>query len=173
MGVKIMEPDINERHRHFLALAYEYAKANSSDQRTQNGAVIVDSATQEVISMGANRFPVGVKPLPERLQPEHKKSYLEHAERDAIFSALRLGKNTIGATMYVPWFACSDCAKAIIGAGITTVVGHLAACSVKTPWQDTIDIGLTLLQEANIKYIYYDKNVGVSALRFSGELVDR
>jgi len=92
--------DKNEVDSHFLKLAYEHAKNASPDPRTQNGAVIVNPNTSEIISYGANRFPDGIKNLPERLLPENKKNYLEHAERDAIFSALRQGKSTQGATLY-------------------------------------------------------------------------
>jgi dCMP deaminase len=162
-----------EMDRHFLELAYEYAKKFSPDPRTQNGAVIVNPNTLEIISYGANRFPDGVKNLPERLQPENKRDYLEHAERDAIFSALRQGKNTQGATMYVPWFACSDCAKAIIGAGIRCVVGHLTPCATTNTWTPSINIGLTMLEEANVNYRYFDGVIGVKNLRFSGEIVER
>jgi dCMP deaminase len=164
---------INEEDRHFLSLAYEFAKQHSSDPRTQNGAVIVKPDTGEIISYGANRFPVGVKHLQERLLPEYKRDYLEHAERDAIFAALRDGKNTVGTTLYVPWFACSDCAKAIIGAGITRVVGHLAPCLTKTSWSDTIKIGLELLKEANVEYSYYDGEIGVKDIFFAGETICR
>jgi dCMP deaminase len=163
----------SEMDRHFLGLAYEYAKQYSPDPRTQNGAIIVDSNNFEIISYGANRFPNGVSNLPERLHREHKRDYLEHAERDAIFSALRLGKNTVGATMYVPWFACSDCAKAIIGAGITCVVGHHAPCNTANTWSASIDIGLILLNEAKVVYRYYDGQIGVKDVRFGGEIIER
>ncbi|HVY54068.1 MAG TPA: deaminase [Gammaproteobacteria bacterium] len=162
-----------EQDQHFLALAYEYARDYSPDPRTQNGAVIVNPESMEIIGKGANRFPNGVKELPERLEPAYKKSYLEHAERDAIFSAIRQGNNPKGCTMYVPWFACSDCAKAIIGAGIVKVVGHLAPCSASTAWSDTIAIGLRMFEEAGIQYSYYDGVIGVKDLRFNGEIVER
>jgi len=168
-----MAGEINEEDRQFLFLAYEFAKQHSPDPRTQNGAVIVNPGTREIISYGANRFPAGVKHLQERLLPDHKRDYLEHAERDAIFAALRNGKNTVGATLYVPWFACSDCAKAIIGAGITRVVGHLAPCLTKTTWSDTIQIGLELFNETKIEYSYYDGEIGVKDIRFAGETICR
>jgi dCMP deaminase len=163
----------SDMDRHFLGLAYEYAKKHSPDPRTQNGAIIVDSHNFEIISYGANRLPNGVNNLPERLHREHKRDYLEHAERDAIFSALRQGKNTMGATMYVPWFACSDCAKAIIGAGINCVVGHHAPCATANTWSASIDIGLVLLNEAKISYRYYDGQIGVKDVRFGGETIER
>jgi dCMP deaminase len=165
--------EAHEMDRHFLALAYEYAKQNSPDPRTQNGAVIVAPQTNEIIGYGANRFPNGVTNSPERLSPEHKRDYLEHAERDAIFSALRQGNNTVGATMYVPWFACSDCAKAIIGAGIRCVVGHQAPCTATSTWNPSIAIGLVLLREARVNYRYYDGAIGVKDLRFGGETIER
>jgi len=163
----------NENDRYFLAQAYEYAKLHSSDPRTQNGAVIVDPVSSTIISKGTNRFPDKIRNTPERLLPENKRDYLEHAERDAIFSALRQGKSTVGMTLYVPWFACADCAKAIIGAGITSVVGHHAPCSVNTLWSDTIKIGLTLLTEAGVAYSYYDGEIGVENMRFGGETINR
>ena len=135
--------------------------------------MIVDSHTLEVISYGANRFPEGVKNLPERLLPENKRNYLEHAERDAIFSALRQSKITNGATLYVPWFACSDCAKAIIGAGIRYVIGHHAPCSTSNSWSETINIGLTMLKEANVNYRYYEGEIGIKNMLFGGEVIDR
>lgn len=165
--------DLNEKDRYFLALAYEFAKKNSSDPRTQNGAVIVDSNTHEIISYGANRFPDGVNNLSERLHPDHKRDYLEHAERDAIFAALRQGKSTRGAILYCPWFACSDCAKAIIGAGIRCVVGHLAPCTTSGAWTNSITIGLKMFDEAKINYRYFDGIVGVNEMLFAGEIIDR
>jgi len=162
-----------EKDRYFLSQAYEFAKSHSSDPRTQNGAVIVDSITLEIISYGANRFPEGVKKLSERLHPDVKKDYLEHAERDAIFSALRQEKNTRGAILYCPWFACSDCAKAIIGAGIRCVVGHLAPCKTSTTWTNSIDVGLVMFDEANIEYRYFDGVVGVEGMLFGGEIINR
>jgi dCMP deaminase len=166
-------PSNSQTDKHFLGLAYEYAKKFSPDLRTQNGAVILNPQTLEDISYGANRFPDGVHPSQERLQPEHKRDYLEHAERDAIFSALRQGKTTVGAIMYVPWFACSDCAKAIIGAGITHVIGHHAPCHSTTTWKSSIDIGLILFNEAKVQYHYYEGEIGVKDLRFNGETIER
>ncbi|SRR5579883_974889 len=162
-----------EKDRYFLALAYQHAKKFSSDPRTQNGALLIRPDTMKILSLGANRFPDGIKHLPERLLPECKREYLEHAERDAIFSAIRQERVIKGAIMYVPWFACADCAKAIIAVGIKAVIGHLAPCMTETVWAETIKIGLTLLREANIDYHYYDGVVGVDNMLFSGQVVNR
>lgn len=159
--------------QYYLSLAYEYAKKHSSDPRTKNGAIIVDPETNDIISYGANRFPNGVVQLEERLRPEVKRSYLEHAERDAIFSALRQGKSTVGKIMYVPWFACSDCAKAIIGAGIVCVIGHKTPCDRVGDWSESINIGLSLFREAKVAYKYYDGEIGIENFMFNGELVSR
>ena len=105
-----------------LRKAYNYASIVSSDLNTQNGAIIVNNG--EIISMGANSIPLNVKIDDNRLKRPDKYNYIEHAERNAIYNAAKQGKSTYGATMYCPWFACTDCARAIIQSGIKKVVGH-------------------------------------------------
>jgi len=46
----------------------------------------------------------------------------EHAERNAIFGAEKLGKSVKGATMYCTLFPCADCARAIVAAGMRRLV---------------------------------------------------
>lgn len=41
-----------------------------------------------------------------------------HAEMDALFSALRQGKTTVGATLYCTTFPCHNCARHLVTAGI-------------------------------------------------------
>ena len=48
--------------------------------------------------------------------------WIEHAERRVILKALRNGVDLEGGTIVVSLFPCSDCARAIIQAGITKVV---------------------------------------------------
>ncbi|MEK6830923.1 MAG: deaminase [Nanoarchaeota archaeon] len=50
--------------------------------------------------------------------------YIEHAERDVIFSAIEKNADLNGAIMYCPWFACSDCARAIIRFDFKEIIGH-------------------------------------------------
>jgi dCMP deaminase len=132
-----------------LWLAYRYASTHSDDPSTHNGAVLV-TLSGEII-MGANHLPRGVKKTPDRLERPKKYAYMEHAERDTILKAALKGIKTEGATMYVPWYACADCARAIIEAGIVRVVGHKQMFD-KTPerWKASIADGDIMLDEAGV-----------------------
>ena len=76
-----------------------------------------------VVGYGTNHFPCGIEKKQERLERPLKYSLIEHAERDAIYDAAKSGKSTSGTIMYAPWFACADCGRAIIQAGISEVIG--------------------------------------------------
>ena len=118
--------------------------------------------------MGANRFPFGVVKLPERLETAVKLTYMEHAEQDVILRAAYHGIKTQGALLFCPWFACADCARAIIGAGIATVIGHKQMME-KTPerWQSAIDAADVMLDEAGVKRYYYDGPIFDESENFS------
>jgi len=67
-----------------------------------------------------------VKNICENLQIPKVNDLIEfsrsiHAEMDAIFSALRQGKSTVGATLYCTTFPCHNCARHIVTAGIVRV----------------------------------------------------
>lgn len=133
----------------YLWLAYRYASTHSDDPATHNGAILrtVDGR----LIFGANHLPEGVLKTPDRLERPNKYAYMEHAERDVILLAARRGVKTEGATLYVPWYACADCARAIIGAGIIRVVGHKQMFD-KTPerWRASIAQGDEMLDEARV-----------------------
>jgi dCMP deaminase len=104
----------------------------SKDRSRQTGAVIVDYNNTE-ISTGWNGFPRGVDDnRADRHTRPAKYAWTEHAERNAIYKAASLGRATRGCTMYLPWFPCVDCARAIIQSGITKVV------CVEPDWMDPI-----------------------------------
>lgn len=156
-----------------LRLAYEYAKKYSTDPSTQNGAVLIN-AENEPLVFGANHFPSNVRETKERWERPLKYSFVEHAERNVIYSAAKKGIKTDGLTMYCPWFACADCARAIIQAGIVEVVGHkFEGCEGNATWQDTISKAYEMLNEAGIKYRLYEGTIGVNNIRFNGSLVNR
>jgi dCMP deaminase len=142
----------------FLRKAYINARDFSNDPSTQNGSVLVPAGYQSgQVLFGANRFPDGIKVTSERLaNRDTKLAFMQHAERDAIFKAVRNGIPTRDATLYCPWYACIECAKAIIGAGITRVVGHLQALQ-KTPdrWRENIQVAEKMLDEAGVDRVYH------------------
>lgn len=156
-----------------LSQAYTYAAGSSTDPSSQNGAVIVDS-DGKLLSKGANHFPRDVKELPERWERPLKYQFVEHSERNAIYTAARLGHKTQGCTMYVNWYACADCARAIIQAGIVEVVGHQdMADGTPDHWKESVRIGLLMLEEAGVKCRYVKGKIfkgEVFSIRFNGGL---
>ncbi len=96
----------------------------SKDPNTQVGACIV-SEDNKILSMGYNGFPKGCSDdeFPwerEGSEIETKYAYVTHSELNAILNYR--GGSLEGAKIYVSLFPCNECAKAIIQAGIKTVV---------------------------------------------------
>ena len=137
-----MEPE------EYLLLAYEEA-TKSPDPSTQNGSAL---HVGDIVLLDHNRFPDNVEITPERLERPLKYQYIEHAERNAVYAAAKRGHALEGETLYVPWFACSDCARAIIQAGIAEVVGHQRMFD-ETPdrWKGSIKEAMTMLREKGVK----------------------
>jgi dCMP deaminase len=151
----------------YLLMAYQEA-TKSPDPSTQNGAVIV--TTDGVSIYDHNRFPDKVKLTRERLERPLKYEFIEHAERNVIYRCAKLGHSTHGATMYVPWFACSDCARAIIQAGIAHVVGHQRMAN-DTPdrWKESIANAMTMLEEAGVGMTMIEDVLDGPKILFNGK----
>lgn len=158
-------------HREALADAYRIAASCSTDPSTQNAAVIYDNFGQ-VLAEGWNGFPRGFAESPNRWERPQKYQYVEHAERNAIYCAARLGVSTRHATMVAPWAACYDCARAIIQAGIETLIRH-ADCTEfglahGIKWQDLSGPD-DMLREAGILIVDYHGKVGAPEMLHSGK----
>ncbi|NDD52628.1 CMP deaminase [bacterium] len=164
-------PSVQPKARDILLLAEacRHAALHSTDPQTQNGALLV-SRMGEIV-MAANTMPP-IELKPERFERPLKYFYIEHAERNVIYEAAKAGVSTDGATLYCPWFACADCARAIIQAGIKRVVGHVVPW-LETPdrWKDSVKAADEMLDEAKIIRSYLDDELGVS-FRFNGELLE-
>lgn len=96
----------------------------SKDPNTQVGACIV-SKDNKILSMGYNGLPRGCSddefPWCREGDPlDNKYIYTAHSELNAILNYR--GGSLENAKIYVTLFPCNECAKAIIQAGITTVV---------------------------------------------------
>ena len=91
-------------------------KTKSKDRATKVGTVIV-SSDNAVLSIGFNGFPRGVNDdIDERHERTPKGKYLwtEHAERNAIYNAARHGIILEGSRIYLDFYPCARCARAII-----------------------------------------------------------
>lgn len=131
-----------------LKLACLMAKNYSTDPLTQNGAIIVTRHMDTV--RAANNFARGVNNYLERWERPTKYYYVEHAERNVIYEAARLGIATAGGTMYCPLAACADCARAIIQAGIIRLVRRPHDTTMPARWVATCEAGDIQLREAGV-----------------------
>ena len=134
----------------------EAVAAKSNDQSSQHGAIIVDDKNR-IIATGYNGFPRGVKHEGRQERPE-KYHWIEHAERNAIYCAPR---SCEGGTLYVDFFPCSDCARAIIQTGITRVVvseqsgrANVKGSDVQKAerWKDSQEIAKQMFREAGVDF---------------------
>ena len=109
---------------YFMAVA-KLAGMRSKDPNSQVGACIV-SADNKILSLGYNGFPMGCSDdeFPWGRDDEDplktKYVYVTHSELNAILNYR--GGSLEGAKLYVSLFPCNECAKAIIQAGIKTVI---------------------------------------------------
>jgi dCMP deaminase len=110
------------RDLYFLRQAYIHASKNSVDPSTHTGVVIVRDG--EILVRGANHGPGCLFISNEILCSPAKYDWVEHAEQNAVHEAAKHGIGLNKSTIYSPWFPCSPCASAIIGAGIEEVVTH-------------------------------------------------
>lgn len=146
--------------RRLLQEAYKEA-IKSPDLSTQNGALIVNIDDDDVIKAAAcNELPSGVLVTEARLERPLKYKYTEHAERNVIYKAAKAGVKTDKQTMVYPWAACSDCARAIIQAGIATLITHKQAHN-RSPerWVEEIQHAFFMFEEAGVEVIFYDGKV--------------
>jgi dCMP deaminase len=133
-------------------------KLKSKDTKTQIGAVIVGK-DNEIVSTGYNSFPRGLDDTIEERQERPEKYYwFEHAERNAIYNAARIGVSTKGTTMYLShWFPCADCARGIINAGITTLYcDRPDDTSKSSSYIESFKRSKEMLIEADVKICFYE-----------------
>lgn len=155
----------NDGHRDMLKIAYDHGNNNSPDPSTKNGAILV-RGHDNIVSFGVNRFPAGIAETKSRLEDRATKyRIVVHAEHSAILAAAKHGVGTKLLTMYCPFYACTECAKSIINAGIREVIGHaqlMAIAFEHTTWVESIRLAWQTLQEAGVKCTLYDGKVGVT-----------
>ena len=123
----------------------------SKDRGRKVGAVIV-GPDNEVRSTGFNGIPRGVNDnVEERHDAETGEKYLwvSHAERNAIYNAALLGVSTKNCTIYVPWYPCIECAKAIIQSGIGKIVCFEPDLA-DSNWGRDFEKSLIILGEGNV-----------------------
>ena len=141
---------------YFINIA-EQVKLKSKDNKTKIGVVIVGK-DNEIVSTGYNSFPRGINDdVEERQERPEKYFWFEHAERNAIYNAARIGVSTLGTTMYMTCgISCADCARAIINSGISKIVLREGKGATNEKWQESAVRSMIMFKEAGVLVEYYD-----------------
>jgi dCMP deaminase len=139
--------------RRFMDLA-RHVGYWSKDRSRQVGCVIV-GPDNSVRAIGINGFPRGLDDENEhRHQRPAKYLWTEHAERNAIYVAARNGIALAGSKMYLPWFPCVDCARAIVQAGINELVA-IEPDTSDPQWGAAFVVSIELLREAGVQVRFW------------------
>ena len=138
---------------YFMGVA-KLSGMRSKDPNSQVGSCIV-SQDNKILSMGYNGFPKGCSDdefpwAREGEDLEKKYFYVVHSELNAILNYR--GGSLEGAKLYVSLFPCNECAKAIIQAGIKTVVYG----SDKYADTTIVQASKKMLSAAGVKYRQYE-----------------
>ena len=136
--------------RRYLDIAKNVASW-SKDPGTQVGAIAVGKKGQ-ILSQGYNGFPRGVRDTPERLNDrEQKLKFTIHAELNLVFNASFSGISLEDSTVYVYGLpTCSECAKAMIQAGVKNLVIPASLIDKKPEWKDSWELSKVMFQEAGL-----------------------
>lgn len=157
-----------KRTRRLLRDAYQFAATNSIDPESRWGAVLFIG---EPVLVACNSFPSSAAVVPERLKRRARTRYMESPICRLIYAAAKTGIPTEGAVIYAPWFARMACARAMILAGVSEVIGHQQAIE-RTPreWESEMELANHLLDECGVRRGYYDGDIGDVSILFNGDL---
>ena len=135
---------------YFINIA-EQVKLKSKDNNTKIGVVLVGK-NNEIVSTGYNSFPRGINDdVVERQEKPEKYFWFEHAERNCIYNAARIGVSTMGTTMYMTCgISCADCARAIISAGVEKIVLRSGKGAMSPKWQESAERSNQMFKEAGV-----------------------
>ena len=139
---------------YFMGVA-QLAGMRSKDPHTQVGSCIV-SADHKILSIGYNGLPRGCDDdafpwTNEGTGLDSKYPFVTHSELNAILNYR--GGSLEGSTLYVSLFPCNECAKAIIQAGIKTIVYN----SDKYADSEATIASKRMLNAAGVSFYQYQK----------------
>ncbi len=137
---------------YFMGVA-KLASLRSKDPNSQVGACIVNPENK-ILSMGYNGFPIGCSDdeFPWAREGDTlntKYAYVTHSELNAILNYR--GGSLEGGKIYVTLFPCNECAKAIIQAGIKTVI----YADNKYDGTPSVEASKKLMTAAGVKFECY------------------
>ena len=163
-------------------IAADIMRNYSHDPKKQTGAAIVDTE-YNIYGLGSNTYPYK-KELTEadkellksnNFDNEHR-FHLEHAERNAIFFALRNQNPIFNNIMTVSYTPCVDCANSIVNSGLSTLVDASVPNFTHHRWGAGWEYVVNdLFKRSGIKYVHYKVNPAVKdkVLFALEQLIDR
>lgn len=157
--------------QYFMTLVYAVSM-KSKDESTHIGAVIV-GPDNEIRSTGYNSFPRGLMDkVKERQKRPEKYFYFEHAERNSIYNAARMGTSLNGCRMYTQGIPCADCARACIQAGLSEIIVHETWERNKDKkWEESASYSISMFQECEVHLrIWTGKIQPIYGLKRSSQL---
>lgn len=136
----------------------------SKDAFTKVGAVIV-GPHMEIRSCGYNGVVRDVRDdVPERLVRPEKYKWFEHAERNAIYNAARVGIPLQDCSIYmhspIVGPPCCDCTRAIIQSGIVRIVSAFGSDHPdfwEPRWGDSFLASMEMIEESGIIFDVMEK----------------
>jgi len=144
---------------YFMGIAL-LSSQRSKDPNTQVGACIV-SEDNRILSVGYNGAPNGFDDdiFPWTREGERvntKYMYVCHAELNAILNYKGNTNNFIGARVYVHFFPCNECAKAIVQAGIKEVIYYNSYDHDNHAPE--MEASIRMFEKCGVKYRQYKQN---------------
>jgi dCMP deaminase len=143
------------KHKKLMDIAKSIS-ALSKDRSTKVGALIIGE-DGEPLTWGYNGMARGVDDdVDSRHERPAKYLWIEHAERNAIYSAARSGIKLNGGRIYITSLVpCPDCTRAMIQAGIKEILVEPAAFDESNPrvqaWiGDWKAVSKDMLEEAGV-----------------------
>ena len=138
-------------NEYFMGVAI-LAAQRSKDPNTQVGACIV-SNDNKILSIGYNGMPLNCSDddftWERDTADDNKYFYTVHSELNAILNYR--GGSLEGSKIYVTLFPCNECAKAIIQAGIKTLI-YREDKYAQTP---SVRASKRMLNAAGVRYYQY------------------
>lgn len=144
-------------YQRFLSMA-RHVSEWSKDESTKVGAVVF-TPRHAVLSVGYNGMVRGMDDDNPAYHERPLKYHLfEHAERNAIYNAAEHGIKLSGMLLACTHFPCSDCARAIVQSGITTLVVPKMQESrlMEARWRESWFASADILNAGEVQLVYME-----------------
>lgn len=133
-----------------LALCHQVAQDSPDSKKV---GCVITTPEDKVLVSACNDFVRGAAQTPERLKRPTKYIWIEHAERNAIYKAAATGIPLDGTTMYINWWPCIDCCRAIIQSGIKKIVSSNGPDFDHPRWGEQFRAAQQILDESDVEQV--------------------